>query len=253
MGEYSAQNARSTAMNDQSTQSQDPASGAADVSSRVVHDILDTLCSDTTYAEAHFRELKNPSKWVSTEAYHSCLWTRFGGIAPMKMPYDFHNDQIRPADVWQGHSVQEAMGDRIHAILDLTDHDTPCYSTVNDRIRHVKLQLTAKTIPPDEEVLMFNVMLAYLFSICDRENPVIAVHCHYGYNRTGYMVCCFLMDVCDISWDRAVYCFALTRPPGIRHSYMVEALKARSDDASRQRAQASFRESMHQLSSSVGK
>ena len=65
-------------------------------------------------------------------------------------------------------------------------------------------------LQPDEDVLTFNVMLAYLFSLSTKEDPVIAVHCHYGmfwkmyfwrvisqwgfclfagYNRTGYMVC----------------------------------------------------------------
>jgi len=56
-------------------------------------------------------------------------------------------------------------------------------------------------------------------------NPkkIIAVHCTHGFNRTGFMICCFLCKEIGWSIDAAVMHFAGKRAPGIyKQEYLNE-------------------------------
>lgn len=38
-----------------------------------------------------------------------------------------------------------------------------------------------------------------------------------GFNRTGFVVCCYLIEVCGLSVEEALASFASSRPPGVKH------------------------------------
>ncbi|KPM39883.1 hypothetical protein AK830_g6649 [Neonectria ditissima] len=62
------------------------------------------------------------------------------------------------------------------------------------------------------------------------ENPaqcVIGVHCHYGFNRTGYFIVCYLVERCGFGVQQAIEMFAKSRPNGIRHSHFLDRLYVR--------------------------
>lgn len=50
-----------------------------------------------------------------------------------------------------------------------------------------------------------------------RTNPteIIGVHCTHGFNRTGFLICSYLVEKLDFSLDMAVALFTQARPPGI--------------------------------------
>jgi len=56
---------------------------------------------------------------------------------------------------------------------------------------------------------------------------VIGVHCHYGFNRTGYFIVCYLVERCGFSLPDAIEAFAKARPNGIRHSHFLDRLFVR--------------------------
>ncbi|KRZ14995.1 mRNA-capping enzyme [Trichinella zimbabwensis] len=59
-------------------------------------------------------------------------------------------------------------------------------------------------------------------------NPdsIIAVHCTHGFNRTGFLICSYLVVVNDWSIDAAASEFARARPPGIyKQDYLDEIFK----------------------------
>ncbi|KAM4772229.1 mRNA-capping enzyme [Rhinophrynus dorsalis] len=63
--------------------------------------------------------------------------------------------------------------------------------------------------------------------LCERfvdKNPdeLIGVHCTHGFNRTGFLICAFLVEKMDWSIEAAVATFAQARPPGI---YKADYLK----------------------------
>lgn len=57
------------------------------------------------------------------------------------------------------------------------------------------------------------------------KNPLdlIGVHCTHGFNRTGFLICSYLVEKLDFSIDMAVSLFAQARPPGIyKQDYLNE-------------------------------
>ncbi len=43
---------------------------------------------------------------------------------------------------------------------------------------------------------------------------IIGVHCTHGFNRSGFLICSYLVEKFDFSIDAAVACFARLHPPG---------------------------------------
>ena len=59
---------------------------------------------------------------------------------------------------------------------------------------------------------------------------MIAVHCTHGFNRTGFLICAFLVEKHDWSVEAAVNAFARARPPGIyKGSYLRELFRRYGD------------------------
>ncbi|KAJ3496366.1 hypothetical protein NLG97_g2709 [Lecanicillium saksenae] len=63
----------------------------------------------------------------------------------------------------------------------------------------------------------------------DTVQPVIGVHCHYGYNRTGYFLVCYLVERFGVSVQDAIDLFKQAKPNGIRHSHFLDKLYVRYD------------------------
>lgn len=61
-------------------------------------------------------------------------------------------------------------------------------------------------------------------------NEKIAVHCTHGFNRTGFLICAFLVE--EEGWDTnaAFKQFELCRPPGIYKQDYINELYARYDE-----------------------
>lgn len=46
----------------------------------------------------------------------------------------------------------------------------------------------------------------------------IAIHCAYGFNRTGFVVCSLLVELYGLGVTQALEAFAAARPPGVKHA-----------------------------------
>jgi protein-tyrosine phosphatase len=55
----------------------------------------------------------------------------------------------------------------------------------------------------------------------------IAVHCHYGFNRTGFFIVCYLKERCGYTVPAAISEFAEKRPRGIKHAHFLDTLFVR--------------------------
>lgn len=127
-----------------------------------------------------------------------------------------------------------------HIIKDIVDisHDSPVYDPrglETGGVRYHKLPTMSKIPPTDGEVDAFIRLVDRL-----REDQakraqeegwdpehVIGVHCHYGFNRTGYFIVCYLVERCGFSVKDAIDTFAKARPNGIRHSHFLDNLHLR--------------------------
>ncbi|KAI8086644.1 Alpha/Beta hydrolase protein [Halteromyces radiatus] len=112
-------------------------------------------------------------------------------------------------------------------IIDLSK-DTPPYRTSdfdNTTIEYIKFRTVSKIPPTREDVDRFIKLAADCWE--KRPDVQIAVHCHYGFNRTGFFIVCYMIERLGVSVPDALKAFADVRPPGIRHSHFVDELYMR--------------------------
>jgi protein-tyrosine phosphatase len=58
-------------------------------------------------------------------------------------------------------------------------------------------------------------------------HPLIAVHCHYGFNRTGFFLIAYMVERLHWHLKDAIAEFAGKRAPGVRHEYFLDELWGR--------------------------
>uniref|UniRef100_A0A8C5Q5X0 mRNA-capping enzyme n=1 Tax=Leptobrachium leishanense TaxID=445787 RepID=A0A8C5Q5X0_9ANUR len=96
-------------------------------------------------------------------------------------------------------------------------------------IKYIKLQCKGHGECPSPENTETFIRL------CDRfidrtSEELIGVHCTHGFNRTGFLICAFLVEKMDWSIEAAVATFAQARPPGIyKADYLKELFRRYGD------------------------
>ncbi|KAI9359699.1 Alpha/Beta hydrolase protein [Pilaira anomala] len=163
-------------------------------------------------------DLKNYAKWASTPNITD------GPIGPslfraMKV--------MRQTDTNHCPSALLAKYPEIRFIIDISNDIPPYRSTdfEHSRIEYIKFKTVSKIPPTREEVSKFN----QIASACWEKNPEaqIAVHCHYGFNRTGFFICCYMIEKLGVSVPDALAYFKQARAPGIRHAHFIDELYLR--------------------------
>ncbi|KAF9139592.1 hypothetical protein BGX30_007785 [Mortierella sp. GBA39] len=164
--------------------------------------------------------LKNTEKWMNTPIMSSPLGRGPGKFRAMKV--------LRQTDPDHSPSAFLAKHPEVGFIIDMSK-DEPPYRTTDfeaTSITYTKLATVSKIPPSKADVERF---IAHC-NACWKEKPGvdIAVHCHYGFNRTGFMLCSYLIQEQSYSVAEALHHFELARPPrGIRHDHFKGELYLR--------------------------
>jgi pimeloyl-ACP methyl ester carboxylesterase len=131
--------------------------------------------------------------------------------------------------------------DGVWAVVDIS-HGTPVYDPqgLESRgVKYVKFPTVSKLPPSADDVEGFIGTIDRLREewVKEREDgtegqeektrATIGVHCHYGYNRTGYLLVCYLVEKLGWTVADAVEAFAKAKPPGIKHDFFVDELYVR--------------------------
>ncbi|KXH52864.1 hypothetical protein CNYM01_12940 [Colletotrichum nymphaeae SA-01] len=181
-------------------------------------------------------DVKNLAKWKGvTPVSHP--------IGPVGSPPVFRAMKtLREAD--DTHCPAEFVknwGGIIKDVIDIS-HDKPVYdprSMEKGGVRYHKFATVSKIPPKDSEVAHFIALVDKLreqqkaraeeekWAEVDGQTQVIGVHCHYGFNRTGYFIVCYLVDRCGMSVKDAIETFKEARPNGIRHQHFRDRLYLR--------------------------
>ncbi|CAK7567822.1 MAG: hypothetical protein SEPTF4163_005792 [Sporothrix epigloea] len=181
-------------------------------------------------------DVKNLEKWTKVEPVSKPIAGIFRAMKTLRQVDEVHSPKIF-VERWAG------------VITDVVDisHDNPVYDPRDleqGGIRYHKFPTVSKIPPTDAEVEVFHALIDRLRakqmmlqegdakSIDDYQNTtqqsqLIGVHCHYGFNRTGYFIVCYLVDRCKYTLPDAIKTFAEARPVGIRHSHFLDALSLR--------------------------
>lgn len=174
-------------------------------------------------------ELKNLAKWQGVVPVSKSIAGVFRAMKTMREVDEEHS----PA------KFVEKWGGIVKDIVDISK-DTPVYDPAGlERagVRYHKFPTVSKIPPTDDEVDKFVQLVDRLRKEQEtraaeehwdtKTEHAVGVHCHYGFNRTGYFIVCYLVERCGYSVQQAIDSFAEARPKGIRHSHFKDQLFVR--------------------------
>ncbi|KJZ76213.1 hypothetical protein HIM_04295 [Hirsutella minnesotensis 3608] len=181
-------------------------------------------------------DVKNLNKWKSVAPVSDV-------IGPAGEPVFRAMKTLREADVVHcPSSFVEKWGSVIKNVIDISK-DQPVYDPrglERGNVHYHKFPTVSKIPPEAHEVEAFIELVDKLREAQQEraiaeawENAnecVIGLHCHYGFNRTGYFVVCYLVERCGFTLRDAIKVFAEARPNGIRHSHFLDRLYVRYND-----------------------
>ncbi|QPG72899.1 hypothetical protein FOA43_000202 [Brettanomyces nanus] len=114
----------------------------------------------------------------------------------------------------------------IFGIVDIGS-DTPSYDP-NDfkRLQYIKFKTESKVTPDDVTIAKF---LEIIDKLVAKKGPdqFIVVHCHYGQNRTGFLISCYLVERLGWNVRESLDAFEHSKEPGIKHEHFKNALYLR--------------------------
>ncbi|KAI5287409.1 hypothetical protein KEM54_006015 [Ascosphaera aggregata] len=168
-------------------------------------------------------DVKNLQKWKAVEPVSSPIGGTFHAIKTLR-EVDEHHNPTKFAETWKG---------KIFAVIDIS-HESPVYDPAHlerGGIRYIKFPTVSKIPPTTLEVQDFIALVDRLKkdmnaekSSEDGEKPKIAVHCHYGYNRTGFFLASYLIENKGYDVQEALDEFGKNRPPGVKHRHFIDTL-----------------------------
>ncbi|CAD6593311.1 MAG: hypothetical protein ASARMPREDX12_007029 [Alectoria sarmentosa] len=171
-------------------------------------------------------DVKNLAKWQAVRPVSEPIAGIFRAMKTLREIDDTHSPDIFVRN-WRG---------KIKAVVDIS-HENPVYDPKGldeGGIEYHKSPTVSKIPPTSEEAKDFIKLVDRLRaqppeipSGLENDQRLIGVHCHYGFNRTGFFICCYLIEKEQFGVQQAIDEFAKHRPPGIRHDHFLDQLFVR--------------------------
>ena len=172
--------------------------------------------------------LKNEVKWNKVVTLSKPIINKISPNKPIS--YLLGMKTLRQTDLIHNPINFEMEHPEIFAIVDIGS-DTPSYEP-NDfqRIKYIKYKTESKVTPDNITIVKFIEIINKLMKERDIDNQFIVVHCHYGQNRTGFLICCYLIEKLGWSVNEAIIGFKESKEPGIKHVHFQNALHLRYNE-----------------------
>ncbi len=169
-------------------------------------------------------DVKNLVKWQAVRPVSEPIAGIFRAMKTLREIDDQHSPAIFVKN-WKG---------KIKAVIDIS-HENPVYDPRGldiGGIEYHKFPTVSKIPPTVDEVKDFIKLVDRLWASvpspeAGEQEALIGVHCHYGFNRTGFFICSYLIERKGFSVQDALDEFQKQRPPGIRHEHFIDTLFAR--------------------------
>jgi pimeloyl-ACP methyl ester carboxylesterase/protein-tyrosine phosphatase len=169
-------------------------------------------------------DVKNLAKWQKTTPVSQPIGGVFRAMKTLRGIDEIHTPK-KFVEQWKG---------KIYAVIDIS-HDSPVYDPAelqNGGIEYHKFSTVSKIPPTKDEVKDFISLVERIRAKAPapedgKEAPMIGVHCHYGFNRTGFFVASYLIEKKGYKVNEAIDEFAEQRPPGIKHAHFINELSVR--------------------------
>ncbi|CAL4153801.1 unnamed protein product [Meganyctiphanes norvegica] len=168
-------------------------------------------------------------------------WTRYSKVGqqvpktrfiPFKVPLSNEilnkNSHIGSRNKFGPQDIVDS-GLNIGLVIDLTNTDRYYDKSLFERngIQHHKLRSAGHAIPNAEKVNEFNRIVDKFLSDNSDNGKLIGVHCTHGINRTGYMICRYMIQRQGKDPKRAIAEFNTARGNTLdRETYLDDLQKA---------------------------
>ncbi|XP_008322656.1 RNA/RNP complex-1-interacting phosphatase-like isoform X2 [Cynoglossus semilaevis] len=169
-----------------------------------------------------------PDRWLDYKAVGKRLeGTRFIAFkVPLKPSLTYH---LRPTDVFGPWELLDAVNEdhgTLGLIIDLTF--TSRYYNLRDlptSLLHEKIFTAGREVPNDATILDFKRAVRRFLRVNKGNDKLIGVHCTHGLNRTGYLICRYLIDVDGMDPKQAVDLFNSSRGHNIEREEYLDDLQ----------------------------
>uniref|UniRef100_A0A2D4L3L5 RNA/RNP complex-1-interacting phosphatase n=1 Tax=Micrurus paraensis TaxID=1970185 RepID=A0A2D4L3L5_9SAUR len=157
--------------------------------------------------------------------------TRFIAFkVPLKKSFEWRlapDERFSPLDlITQVKEQKEELG----LIIDLT-YTTHYYEPMElpDTLQYCKILTMGHKVPNHAIVSKFKSTVKKFLRENQHNDKLIGVHCTHGLNRTGYLVCRYLIDVEGMDPNRAIELFNRCRGHPIERKNYISALRKTSE------------------------
>ncbi|KKK27225.1 dual specificity phosphatase catalytic domain protein [Aspergillus rambellii] len=174
-------------------------------------------------------DVKNLAKWKKVPPVSQRIANTFVALKMLREVDEEHNPVL----------FSQAHRGEIYTVIDIS-HESPVYNPASleaGGIHYHKYPTVSKIPPTPDEVRDFIALVDRLqreiteqmkkSSKPPHQRPVVGVHCHYGFNRTGFLIVSYLIERCGFGVQDAIDEFEKQRPPGIRHGHFIDTLFVR--------------------------
>ncbi|NXU04070.1 DUS11 phosphatase, partial [Buphagus erythrorhynchus] len=155
--------------------------------------------------------------------------TRFIAFkVPLKESFDRN---LLPEDRFSPHDLIRKVEERkeeLGLIIDLT-YTTRYYGReeLPPTLRYSKILTMGREIPNRKTILRFKYLVKRFLTANKDNDKLIGVHCTHGLNRTGYLVCRYLIDVEGMEPNAAIELFNKCRGHPIERANYIQDLQKR--------------------------
>jgi len=175
-----------------------------------------------------------PDRWLDYTAIGSVIpGTR---LVPMKVPLKKQLLQKIPETNWLSCQdvVQHFQKNNIPLglVIDLTftkRYYNPAVF-IEQGVEHFKIFIPGHEIPSDDDVKKFKEAINTFLTKNRNNNRVIAVHCTHGVNRTGYLICRYLIEDKSFGPEESIRLFGKSRGHDIERTIYTEHLRSMQND-----------------------
>ena len=181
----------------------------------------------------HNDPLRPPLRWLNCPRRGDIIHDLF---IPFKTPLDSRYDSEVPPENRFPPSwfIKSCSPHKIGLWVDLT-YTSRFYKKdeiTDQSIEYVKLACRGHNAAPTPDQIDSFIRSCSKFTNANA-GKAIAVHCTHGFNRTGYLICAYLVQVEGCEARAAINMFAHSRPPGIyKQDYLDDFYKRYGDSES---------------------
>ncbi|XP_076659209.1 LOW QUALITY PROTEIN: uncharacterized protein LOC143362704 [Halictus rubicundus] len=173
-----------------------------------------------------------PNGWLEYKPFGTVI--KGTKILPFKVPLkETFSTYLKPEDRFTTSALMQAFP-RLKYIIDLTNtnryYDQQVF--IDSGITYRKIWVVGHEVPSRKDVVKFFELMEDFTSTCGEED-IIGVHCTHGINRSGYLICRYLVEQLGWNAEESIKTFGEARGYSIERPSYVAHLKNLPEESTR--------------------